>query len=112
MGDLSGYFPDGDAVGAAERATLSEMAPETALEVNAVVQQALENVLAGSRFAVAPLALTDSLLTADADLALGLTRARESFGLAADSLRETKHKVLTVTVDPEVGQFADQADAD
>jgi hypothetical protein len=93
-------------------ATLSEMSPETAVEVNAVVQQALENVLAESRFAVAPLVLTDSLLAADADLALGLTRARESFGLAADSLRATKHKVLTLTVDPEVGQFADQADAD
>lgn len=93
-------------------ATSSEAAPEAELEVNAVIQEALERALAGTEITVAPLGLTDSLLMIDQDLALGLTRARESFSLAADSLFRSKDKVVTLTVDPDVGQFADRADSD
>ena len=93
-------------------ATTTEASPETEREVNAVILQALEQTLADTRIAVAPLGITDSLLAVDQDLALGLTRARESFGSVADSLYSTKAKVLTLTVDPEIGQFADRADSD
>ncbi len=93
-------------------ATVTEADAEAQAAVNAAVHEAFENVLDGTSVRLAPLALSDSAVAADPDLALTLTRAQESFEEAADVLAETKEKVLSVEVDPEVGYFADMADSD
>ena len=91
-------------------ATVTEPAPELDAEFAVVVLEALNGALEETRFFGIPVVLTDSMLVADQELALDLTRAREAFGAAAASLRDTKEKVLTLQLNPEVGMFADMAE--
>ncbi len=93
-------------------ATLTEARPERNQEVEAVLLQALENVLAQTEIRPGALGLTDSLLAAQPELALELTRARENAGSRADSIRAARRVPITQRVDPEVGRFADLADTD
>lgn len=88
-------------------ATINDPKPEFNKEVSNVAKKALENVLAQGQIKVISAGLSDSLLSADQELALSLTRVKQSFAAACDSIARRKKKTLSDVLSPEIGYFAD-----
>lgn len=89
--------------------TVTKPKPEALSEISKNIETAITNVLLQGKMAVNPLGISDSLLTADQELALSLTRAKQSFAAACDSVRMVKGKVIFISLDPEIGYFAESA---
>lgn len=92
--------------------TTTERRGERNAEVEAVFAAALAAVIGDGGMAVVPIALSDSALAADPELALGLTRSRESVGQQMMRVAGREKAALPLDVVPEVGRFADLADSD
>ncbi len=86
--------------------------PEHNFEVSNNVQAALREVLEEKGFIVKPAGLTDSILINDEDLALCLARSLRRFHGICDTLGKLKIKKKTYKMNPGIGVFAEQADAD
>jgi len=89
----------------------TEPKPERIPEVVDNVQTALNEVLTEGGFTVMPSVLTDILLKENQELALCLTRSQKKSSAICDSIGRLKIKKETYTMDPEIGVFADRANA-
>ena len=92
-------------------ATLSEPDAAMADSVAGILHVAIERAFRTTN--IRPVVLVaDTLIAADPLFAEDLTRARQSFALAADSLARVRVKQIDLGVDPDVGIFADEAGTD
>ncbi|HEX9916947.1 MAG TPA: hypothetical protein VGB16_04345 [candidate division Zixibacteria bacterium] len=93
-------------------ATIDEPKPELDAEADSNIVNALNEVLKEGGFVSVAVPMNDSALVYDQELALDLTRQKQSFDKACDSAIVSKKKTVNLTVDPNVGVFADLAQTD
>ncbi len=86
--------------------------PEHNFEVSNNVQTALKEVLEEKGFIVKPAGLTDSILINNEDLGLCFIRSLKRFHEICDTLGNLRIKKETYKMNPEIGVFAERADAD
>ena len=92
--------------------TVNEPKPEFDAEACSNIVNALSEVLKEGDFTPIIVPLSDSVLMADQELALDLTRQKQSFAKACDSAITSRKKNINISVDPDVGIFANLAKTD